>query len=127
MTDFVGQPDETIHQIVRLQIMAALAALREPEMLDFIRLRAIIGASDGNLASHLSTLESVGYIVISKGFVGKKPRTRIAVTVTGRAALERHTRYLHAILDGSVLDAKSLRDPKDAGDNRSVDHGTASG
>jgi len=114
MADFAGPPDETIHQIVRLKIMAALAALREPEMLEFIRLRAIIGASDGNLASHLNTLESAGYIVTHKDFVGKKPRTRIAVTAIGRAALARHTGYLRAILDGSVLDAKVVSDAEDA-------------
>lgn len=122
MADFVGPPDETIHQIVRLKIMAALAVLRGSEMLEFTRLRTITGASDGNLASHLNTLESADYIVISKDFVGKKPRTRIAVTVTGRAALARHTAYLRAILDGSVLDVKVVDDAKNGADAPPADH-----
>ena len=104
MADFAGSPDEIIHQIIRLKIMAALAALPAPEMLEFTRLRAIVQASDGNLATHLNTLEHAGYIGISKDFNGKKPRTRIGITATGRAALQHHTAYLRAIIDGTAVD-----------------------
>jgi DNA-binding MarR family transcriptional regulator len=111
MADFAGPPDETIHQITRLKIMAALAALPQPEMLEFTRLRAIVRASDGNLATHLNTLEIAGYIAISKDFNGKKPRTRISITPTGRAALRRHTGYLRAILDGTDIDEPTPDQP----------------
>ena len=45
-------PDEVIHQPVRLKIMAALTALAPSEEgLDFVRLKSLTGASDGNLGA----------------------------------------------------------------------------
>lgn len=96
----VSAPDEIIHQSTRLRIMSALNALPRRQMLEFKRLRAITGATDGNLGSHLTTLEKAGFVRIVKDFTGKKPRTRVVVTVTGRRAFERHVAYLREILDG---------------------------
>ena len=93
-------PDEIIHQSTRLKIMAALNALPRLEMLEFVRLRAIAGATDGNLGAHLTTLEKAGYVEIVKDFAGRKPRTRIRVTKTGRRALDKHIAYLREILEG---------------------------
>ena len=100
----MGAPDEleadtVIHQPIRLKIMAALNALPDGEAIEFIRLRAILRATDGNLATHLGTLEQAGYIEIAKDFVGKKPRTRAMLTREGRRAFERHVAYLRDILD----------------------------
>jgi len=94
-------PDEIIHQQVRLRIMATLNAVPEGERLEFTRLKAIVQATDGNLGAHLTTLESAGYVGIEKDFVAKKPRTRIAMTRTGRKAFARHVAYLRDILDGA--------------------------
>ncbi len=91
-------PDEVIHQSLRLRIMAALAALPADEMLEFTRLRAILAATDGNLGAHLTTLENAGYITVAKDFVAKKPRTRLAMTRTGRSAFTRHVAYLKSLL-----------------------------
>lgn len=91
-------PDEVIHQSLRLRIMAALAALPAHEMLEFTRMRAIVGATDGNLGAHLNTLEGAGYISVIKDFVGKKPRTRLLLTEAGRAAFARHVAYLKSLL-----------------------------
>ena len=94
--------DEIIHQSVRLKIMAALNALPRNGVADFARLKAITGASDGNLGAHLTTLEAAGYITVTKEFVGKKPRTTLALTKIGRKAFEQHVAYLRDILDGNV-------------------------
>jgi DNA-binding MarR family transcriptional regulator len=59
-----------------------------------------VEATDGNLGAHLSTLEQAGYIKIDKDFVGKKPRTRVAMTRDGRKALVQHVAYLRDILEG---------------------------
>ena len=67
-------PDEIVHQSTRLRIMSALNALPRREMLEFVRLKAITGATDGNLGAHLTTLEKSGYVEIVKDFVGRKPR-----------------------------------------------------
>ena len=99
--------DDVIHQQTRLRIMAALNALPERERVEFGRLKAILRATDGNLGAHLTTLESAGYIAIDKDFVGKKPRTRVAMTRAGRKAFAAHVAYLRDILDApSIDDAK---------------------
>ncbi|MCX4160998.1 MULTISPECIES: transcriptional regulator [Paraburkholderia] len=98
----MDQLDDIIHQPVRLKIMAALNALPSRESIDFVRLRAIVEATEGNLGAHLATLEKSGYIEMEKGFVGKKPRTSIAMTPSGRLAFERYVSHLRGILDGAA-------------------------
>ncbi|HEY0013394.1 MAG TPA: transcriptional regulator [Allosphingosinicella sp.] len=93
-------PDEIIHQSLRLRIMAALHAERQGEPLEFTRLRALTEATDGNLGSHLSTLEKAGYVRLEKDFVGKKPRTRVAATEAGASAFRGHIAYLRDVLGG---------------------------
>ena len=96
----MAEPNEIIHQSMRLKIMSALNALPSAELLEFTRLKAIVQATDGNLGAHLVTLENAGYVSIEKDFVGRKPRTRVAMTRTGRRAFEQHVAYLRDILDG---------------------------
>jgi DNA-binding transcriptional ArsR family regulator len=92
------QPDEIIHQSLRLKIMAALHAEPQGESLEFGRLKAVVQATDGNLGSHLTTLEKAGYVAIAKDFVGKKPRTRVAITADGASAFRKHVDYLRDVL-----------------------------
>ena len=92
------QPDPIIHQPARLKIIAALKALPPREQLEFMRLKAIVGATDGNLGAHLSTLEQSGYLEIEKDFAGKKPRTRVRLTKTGRRAFEEYVAFLREIV-----------------------------
>ncbi len=90
--------DEIIHQPVRLRIMAALHALEPNAEIEFTALRDLLRVSDGNLATHLRKLEASGYIVSRKTFVGRKPKTYIAITTQGRAAFEAHVEALHQII-----------------------------
>ena len=92
-------PDEIIHQSVRLKIMAALNALPRKAMLEFVKLKTVSDATDGNLGAHLTTLEKAGYVKIVKDFVGKKPRTRVGITVSGQRAFQNHVSYLHELLE----------------------------
>ena len=93
-------PDEIIHQSMRLKITATLNALPSGEQLEFNKLKAVLNATDGNMATHLAALEKAGYIAVQKDFVGKKPRTRVSLTRTGRKAFERHVAYLKDLLEG---------------------------
>jgi DNA-binding MarR family transcriptional regulator len=93
------QPDETIHQRVRLKIMVALRTLPEREKMDFTQMKAAVDATDGNLGAHIGILEQAGYVAVEKDFVGKKPRTRIQITKTGRRAFERYVEFLREIVD----------------------------
>jgi DNA-binding MarR family transcriptional regulator len=92
-------PDETIHQPVRLRIMAALTALRaNDEGLDFSRLKSLTGASDGNLGAHIDQLARAGYVDVSKAFVARRPRTTVKASPAGRAAFARHVAFLRDII-----------------------------
>ncbi|HET7585181.1 MAG TPA: transcriptional regulator [Gemmatimonadaceae bacterium] len=93
------QPDPTIHQPIRLKIMAALKPLPRRELIEFTRLRTLVGTTDGNLGAHLSTLEQAGYIEVEKQFVEKKPRTRVRLSATGRRAFEAYVAFLRDIID----------------------------
>ena len=93
-------PDEIIHQSLRLRIMATLNPLPAGEAVEFTRLKAILKATDGNIGAHLTTLEKAGYVEILKDFAGKKPRTRVVMTKTGRKAFADHVAYLKEVLEG---------------------------
>ncbi len=93
-------PDEIIHQSMRLRITATLNAIAPREMMEFTTLKKLLDATDGNLATHLGALEGAGYVTVTKDFVGRKPRTRLALTATGRRAFQRHVGYLRGLLDG---------------------------
>jgi DNA-binding MarR family transcriptional regulator len=93
-------PDEIIHQSSRLRIVAMLNAQGAREMLEFGELKTMLGMTDGNLATHLAALEKAEYVEITKDFVGKRPRTRIALTARGRKALRGHVAFLRSVLDG---------------------------
>jgi len=100
----VQTPDEIIHQPVRLKIMAALNTLGSGQWLEFVALRSIVQATDGNLGAHLTTLESAGYVAVKKDFIGKKPRTRVCLSRAGREAFGRYVTALQAILAPGNLD-----------------------
>jgi DNA-binding MarR family transcriptional regulator len=93
------QPDAIIHQPVRLKIMAALKILPGQEQLEFVRLKTIVGATEGNLGAHITTLEEAGYVEVEKDFVGKKPRTRVRLSKAGRRAFEAYIAYLRDIIE----------------------------
>jgi len=88
------QPDPVIHQPLRLKIMAALKGLPRGERLEFVRVRAILNAAEGNLSAHLGTLDKAGYIKVEKDFNGRRPRTRISLTGTGAHAYADYAAYL---------------------------------
>ena len=93
-------PDEIIHQSMRLRMTAALNAQRKGDAMEFSELKKLLGATDGNLATHLNALEAAGYVEVTKDFVGRKPRTRVALSAAGRKAFARHVVYLKNLLDG---------------------------
>jgi len=95
----MDQPDALIHQPVRLKIMAALKPLPDGEPIEFVRLKEIVGATDGNLGAHCTTLEQAGYVKIAKDFVDKKPRTRLGLTRKGRRALEDYIAFLRDVVE----------------------------
>ena len=94
----MAQFNETIHQPVRLQIMAALVTLGKDEEVDFTYLRDMLEVTDGNLGAHLRKLEESGYITIKKEFVDRKPRSFISATQKGRKVFQDHVEALESII-----------------------------
>jgi DNA-binding MarR family transcriptional regulator len=94
----MAELNETIHQTVRLRIMAALVTLAPNEEVEFIYLRDLLEVTDGNLGAHLRKLEEAGYISVNKTFVERKPRTYVSATTDGRKVFSEHVAALEAIL-----------------------------
>jgi DNA-binding MarR family transcriptional regulator len=93
--------DDTVHQRVRLGILAVLSEARRA---DFGYLREALELTDGNLSRHLAVLEQAGLVKVEKGFEGKRPRTWVQATRAGRQALAAELsalRELIARVDGA--------------------------
>jgi DNA-binding MarR family transcriptional regulator len=84
LLDDVEAIDRVVHEPARLMIMAHLSVLTEA---DFVYLLNATGLTKGNLGSHIAKLESARYVRVDKRFVGRTPRTVVALTPEGRAAL----------------------------------------
>ena len=66
------QLDRVIHEKGRLAIMSMLAATPE---LSFTELRDALNMTDGNLTTHIRTLQEAGYISVTKSFQNNRPLT----------------------------------------------------
>ena len=75
-----------------------MSALAVNDMLDFNTIKELLDLTDGNLASHIKSLEKEGYISSEKSFVGKKPNTRYYMTKEGKASFENHLTALEEII-----------------------------
>ena len=87
--------DPLIHERMRLGIISALAVR---DVLTFSELKKLLDASDGNLSVHARKLEEADYIVCSKGFEGRVPRTEYRITAGGRKALENYLNQMEGII-----------------------------
>ena len=76
--------DETVHQRVRLGILAILSEATE---CTFPIVRDELELTDGNLSRHLRVLEEAGLIEIRKGYEGRRACTWLTLTRQGRKAL----------------------------------------
>ena len=80
---------------IRLGIMSALMV---NESVNFNDLKELISVTDGNLASHLKTLEENNYIKVSKGFIGRKTNTTYSLTKNGEKAFKLHLEALEKMI-----------------------------
>jgi len=82
---------------VRLGVMSILIV---GEWVKYGELKERLDLTDGNLASHISSLEKLNYLEIKKQFVGKRPQTTYRVTKNGRQAFADHLDGLELLLKG---------------------------
>ena len=95
MKNPISKLQKVFESRIRLGIMSALMV---NDSLDFNALKELLELTDGNLASHLKALESKGIIVVSKQFVGRKPRTTYKATERGKELFRQHLTALEDLI-----------------------------
>jgi DNA-binding MarR family transcriptional regulator len=75
-----------------------MSILMVNEYADFNTLKELLGATDGNLASHTKALEKAEYIKVEKQFIARKPNTRYSTTKLGRVAFKKHINALEKLI-----------------------------
>ena len=95
-------PIENLNKVfdsrIRLGIMSALVV---NDAVNFNDLKALLEITDGNLASHLKTLEECSYVKVQKGFIGRKTNTTYTITRMGEKSFKLHLDALEKMI-GSV-------------------------
>ena len=90
-----GEFDRLIHERIRLGIVSALAV---NSSLTFNELKSLLKTTDGNLSVHARKLEQADYVVCTKSFDGRLPRTEYRLAPAGRRALERYLEHMEALI-----------------------------
>jgi DNA-binding MarR family transcriptional regulator len=68
--------------------------------MSFNDLKQMMEVTDGNLATHLVTLEENGFIKVHKGFIGRKTNTTYSITRAGQKAFGDHIAALEQMIKG---------------------------
>ncbi len=90
--------DETIHQSTRLRIMTLLVSQTEGDRLAYGFIQDALDLTGGNLTTHLRRLEDAGFLVITKEFRDRRPRTWVEATEAGRRAFSDYLTNLERAL-----------------------------
>lgn len=98
MTHPRHQLDAIIHNPTRFSIMAALLPAEKAE---FKFVRDTVEITDSVLSQHVTALEQAGYVTVTKGQVGRRPRTWLSATRAGRAAFDAHLAVLNQLANWS--------------------------
>lgn len=95
MKEILKDLDKAFENKIRLGIMSALVV---NEFLDFNSLKELLDVTDGNLASHLKSLEKSEYITLKKEFLDRKPNTKYYATDSGTHAFKKHINAIEQLL-----------------------------
>ena len=95
MKNFIEHINKAFESRVRLGIMSVLMV---NDSVDFATLKEMLDITDGNLASHITALEKLDYVLVSKQFVGKKPNTTYSATNLGKQAFTDHLSALESLI-----------------------------
>ena len=80
---------------IRLGIMSVLMMNEE---VNFNDLKQLLEVTDGNLATHLLSLEENAYIKVHKGFIGRKTNTTYSITKAGEKTFTEHIGALESMI-----------------------------
>ncbi|MFC7058161.1 transcriptional regulator [Halovenus salina] len=89
--------DKLVHQSTRLQIFAYLYRHGRSS---FTEVADALDVTEGNLSSHLQTMEDEEAVLVEKEFVDRKPQTTYELTEEGERLFEDHVETLEALIDG---------------------------
>lgn len=81
---------------IRLGVMSML---RVNDEMSFNELKELLEVTDGNLATHLTTLEQENFIKVHKGFIGRKTNTTYSITKPGEKAFNEHITALEKMIN----------------------------
>lgn len=95
LAEVVAGLNKVLHEKIRLAIATILFHAGKT---DFNRLLRLLKTSEGNLATHLRTLEKTGYLKVEKKFVGRRPQTLYELTEEGKEAYREYLKRLAEIL-----------------------------
>jgi DNA-binding MarR family transcriptional regulator len=95
MKNIIENLNKIFDSRIRLGIMSALMVNDE---INFNELKELMHVTDGNLASHLKSLEESNYIHVQKGFIGRKTNTTYSVTKAGEKAFKAHLEALEKMI-----------------------------
>ncbi len=99
MKYFIDTLNKAFESRIRLGIMSILMV---NDQVDFTMLKDLLDITDGNMASHISGLEKLGYLKVTKQFIGKKPNTSYAATESGKTAFTEHVKALEKLLQTKI-------------------------
>lgn len=99
MKNYIENINKAFESRIRLGIMSILMV---NDSVDFATVKEMLDITDGNLASHVTALEKLGYIDVKKQFVGKKPNTTYSATIKGKIAFSDHLNALESIIKKSI-------------------------
>jgi DNA-binding MarR family transcriptional regulator len=95
MKNIISGLNKVFDNRIRLGIMSILMV---NDWVDFNTLKEMLELTDGNLSSHIGSLEKNGYVETKKQFLGKKPKTSFRVTQIGRLEFTKHIDALEAVI-----------------------------
>ena len=100
---------KVIHEKSRMAIVSMLAASAE---LSFTELRDALGMTDGNVTTHIRTLQKAGYVAVAKSFQDKRPLTTCTLTAAGRKAFGEYVGLLEGIVKSAKQSEKKSKPAK---------------
>jgi DNA-binding MarR family transcriptional regulator len=93
--DLLKDLNKAFENKTRLGIMSALIV---NDYVDFNNLKTLLGVTDGNLATHLKSLEKNGYVTVKKEFLDRKPNTKYFATAEGQKAFRKHIQAIEKLI-----------------------------
>jgi len=98
MKELLNNLNKLLENRVRLGIMSALVVNKS---IDFNTLKDLLDVTDGNLASHLKSLEKHDFLEVRKQFIGRKPHTTYIITNHGKTVFNQHLDALEQLIKGN--------------------------